>query len=85
MFTIWISSRFNVFPFQVQPKNFPNDVTVNARDVLHMLSDFKLINDRLSSKVVLQVLAADDPRVYDGDNCNVELEVFLPIHHVKSF
>lgn len=64
-------------PLRVPPKNFANDMTVNARDVLHMLSDFKLINDRLSSKVVLQVLAADDRRIYDGDNCNVELELTL--------
>ena len=46
-----------------------------GRDVLHMLSDFSLINDRLSTKVVLQTLASQDARIYGEEDCNLELEV----------
>lgn len=40
------------------------------------MQDLKLINDDLTAKHVIEVLAADDPNVADGEGCyNMELEV----------
>jgi len=40
------------------------------------IQDLKLINNDLTPKDVIQILAADDPNVADDDDCcNMELEV----------
>ena len=40
-----------------------------------MLKDYRLINDNLTPKRILEVLAADDSGAYDARDCNLELEV----------
>lgn len=40
-----------------------------------MLKDYRLINERLTSRRILEVLSADDPAAYDSETCNLELEV----------
>ena len=40
-----------------------------------MLKDYRLINERLTPKRILEVLSADDPMAYDHKDCNLELEV----------
>ena len=62
-------------PLRVPPKNFPADKTICARDVLHMMNDYKLLNERLTTKVAMQILAKQDRRIYDEEDCNLELEV----------
>ncbi|XP_075239226.1 radial spoke head 10 homolog B-like isoform X2 [Convolutriloba macropyga] len=64
-------------PLRVPPKHFPRDSTLCARDVLHMLSEYRLLNERLTTKAVMQILARQDSRIYDEEDCNLELELTL--------
>lgn len=56
-------------------KSPPHDHTLKMRDFLFMIKDYRLINERLTAKRILQVLSADDPAAYDSETCNLELEM----------
>ena len=53
----------------------PHEPTFKARQFLFMLTDYRLLNDNLSSKEVLRILASDDPHLAGDDFCNMELEM----------
>ncbi|XP_070270444.1 radial spoke head 10 homolog B [Myotis yumanensis] len=56
----------------------PHEPTMKMRHFLWMLKDFKMINKELTSTKFVEVIAEDNPFVYDGIDSNLELElVFL--------
>ncbi|XP_033125967.1 radial spoke head 10 homolog B-like [Anneissia japonica] len=56
-------------------KASPCDLSLTMREFLFMLNDYKLINDRLSPQMIIQILACDDPAAYDSVDYNLELEM----------
>ncbi|XP_028392873.1 radial spoke head 10 homolog B-like [Dendronephthya gigantea] len=58
----------------------PNIQCVNMRYMLWMLKDYGLINEGLSAKHVIDILASDDSRVIQDEFINLEVEVsFLEV------
>nr|KAF6481902.1 radial spoke head 10-like protein B [Molossus molossus] len=56
----------------------PHEPTMTMRHFLWVLKDFKMINKELTSTKFVEVIAQDNPFVYDGIDSNLELElVFL--------
>ncbi|XP_066129458.1 radial spoke head 10 homolog B-like [Saccopteryx bilineata] len=56
----------------------PHELTMKMRHFLWMLRDFKMINKELTATKFVEVIAEDNPFVYDGIDYNCELElVFL--------
>ncbi|XP_014405875.1 PREDICTED: radial spoke head 10 homolog B [Myotis brandtii] len=56
----------------------PHEPTMKMRHFLWMLKDFKMINKELTSTKFVEVIAEDNPFMYDGIDSNLELElVFL--------
>ncbi|XP_052776085.1 radial spoke head 10 homolog B-like isoform X2 [Mya arenaria] len=54
----------------------PNDAAFKMREFLYMIKDLKLINNDLTAKDVIEVMAKDDPNVSDGEGSyNLELEM----------
>ncbi|XP_006814467.1 radial spoke head 10 homolog B-like, partial [Saccoglossus kowalevskii] len=53
----------------------PYEPSLKMREFLFMLKDYRLINERLTPKLILEILAADNPAVYDGTDCNLQLEM----------
>ncbi|EDO30644.1 predicted protein, partial [Nematostella vectensis] len=53
----------------------PYEPTLKARQFLYMLNDYKLINEVLTPKEVIQILAQDNPHLAQEDFCNLELEL----------
>ncbi|XP_071962232.1 radial spoke head 10 homolog B-like [Antedon mediterranea] len=51
------------------------ELSLTMREFLFMLKDYKLINQRLSPKMIIQILAYDDPAAYDSEDYNLELEL----------
>ncbi|XP_072016085.1 radial spoke head 10 homolog B-like isoform X2 [Amphiura filiformis] len=56
-------------------KYAPYEPTLKMREFLFMLNDYRLINERLTPKRILEVLSADDPMAYDHKDCNLEIEM----------
>ena len=49
---------------------------MKMRQFLHILKDLKLLNDDLTAKAVINILAEGDPKVCDPDGAmNLEMEV----------
>ncbi|XP_042096645.1 radial spoke head 10 homolog B isoform X5 [Ovis aries] len=56
----------------------PHELTMNMRHFLWMLRSFKMINKELTATKFVEVIAEDNPSMYDGIDSNFELElVFL--------
>ncbi|CAK6446376.1 unnamed protein product [Pipistrellus nathusii] len=56
----------------------PHEPTMKMRHFLWMLKEFKMINKELTSTKFVEIIAEDNPFVYDGIDSNLELElVFL--------
>ncbi|XP_011789799.1 PREDICTED: radial spoke head 10 homolog B2-like [Colobus angolensis palliatus] len=56
----------------------PHEPTMKMRHFLWMLKDFKMINKELTAAVFMEVIAEDNPFIYDGIDSNFEPElVFL--------
>ncbi|XP_069425678.1 radial spoke head 10 homolog B isoform X2 [Ovis canadensis] len=56
----------------------PHELTMNMRHFLWMLQSFKMINKELTATKFVEVIAEDNPSMYDGIDSNFELElVFL--------
>ncbi|XP_065779865.1 radial spoke head 10 homolog B isoform X4 [Muntiacus reevesi] len=56
----------------------PHELTMNMRHFLWMLRNFKMINKELTATKFVEVIAEDNPSMYDGIDSNFELElVFL--------
>uniref|UniRef100_A0A8C6DSV4 Radial spoke head 10 homolog B2 n=1 Tax=Moschus moschiferus TaxID=68415 RepID=A0A8C6DSV4_MOSMO len=56
----------------------PHELTMNMRHFLWMLRSFKMINKELTATKFVEVIAEDNPSMYDGVDSNFELElVFL--------
>lgn len=53
----------------------PHDLILKMRRFLFILRDLGIIGKRLPASTVLQVLAEDDPAVYDDSSCNLEVEI----------
>ncbi|EPQ15906.1 Radial spoke head 10 like protein B [Myotis brandtii] len=53
----------------------PHEPTMKMRHFLWMLKDFKMINKELTSTKFVEVIAEDNPFMYDGIDSNLELEV----------
>ncbi|XP_071807191.1 radial spoke head 10 homolog B-like isoform X1 [Asterias amurensis] len=56
-------------------KHVPYEPTLKMREFLYMLKDYRLINETLTPKRILEVLSVDDPGAYDSHGCNLELEM----------
>uniref|UniRef100_A0A2K6RQL6 Radial spoke head 10 homolog B n=1 Tax=Rhinopithecus roxellana TaxID=61622 RepID=A0A2K6RQL6_RHIRO len=56
----------------------PHEPTMKMRHFLWMLKDFKMINKELTAAIFMEVIAEDNPFIYDGVDSNFEPElVFL--------
>nr|XP_030868696.2 radial spoke head 10 homolog B2 isoform X8 [Gorilla gorilla gorilla] len=56
----------------------PHEPTMKMRHFLWMLKDFKMINEELTAATFMEVIAEDNPFIYDGIDSNFEPElVFL--------
>uniref|UniRef100_A0A8I5U6F0 Uncharacterized protein n=1 Tax=Pongo abelii TaxID=9601 RepID=A0A8I5U6F0_PONAB len=56
----------------------PHEPTMKMRHFLWMLKDFKMINKELTAATFMEVIAEDNPFIYDGTDSNFEPElVFL--------
>ncbi|PNI14716.1 RSPH10B isoform 3, partial [Pan troglodytes] len=56
----------------------PHEPTMKMRHFLWMLKDFKMINKELTAATFMEVIAEDNPFIYDGIDSNFEPElVFL--------
>ncbi|KAK3611960.1 hypothetical protein CHS0354_011618 [Potamilus streckersoni] len=54
----------------------PQEQALKMRQFLFMIKDLKLINNDLTARHVIDILAEDDPNVADGEGCyNLELEM----------
>lgn len=53
----------------------PHEQTIKARQFLYMLNDYRLLNDNLTAKEVVQILASDEPQLAGHDFCNMEIEL----------
>ncbi|XP_077991620.1 radial spoke head 10 homolog B-like [Glandiceps talaboti] len=75
----YMDKCWEIFQSVCKPrKYYPHEPTLKMREFLFMVEDYNLINDRLTPKHILEILADDNPAVYDGEDCNLELEmVFL--------
>ncbi|PIK56756.1 putative radial spoke head 10-like B [Apostichopus japonicus] len=72
----YMDKCWQVYKSICTPSKFPpHDHTLKMRDFLFMLKDYRLINERLTSRRILEVLSADDPAAYDSETCNLELEM----------
>lgn len=54
------------------------------RKLLMILDELKLLNGKLlTAKEVVEIMATENPIVYDSENCyNLELEVRIPIFNL---
>lgn len=56
----------------------PYDSTLKMRDFIHLLNDYKLLNqNNLTTKVLVSILASDNLNVYDSTNDSYNLEFEL--------
>ncbi len=62
-------------------KEKPNDHTITMRMFLSILSQFKLIDSKtLSTREVIEILASDNPLVFDFDDAfNLDFEVCISL------
>ncbi|XP_078612753.1 radial spoke head 10 homolog B-like isoform X2 [Branchiostoma floridae x Branchiostoma japonicum] len=58
-----------------QRRHLPHEPSMKMRQFLWMMMDYKLLNETLTSGQVLRILSTDDPKVSDGEDCNLELEM----------
>lgn len=74
---VHLDQAYDVYQKLALPRKFkPKEPVIKMRQFLHMINDFKLINEDLTAKVVIGVLKSDDPNVADDDGCcNLELEM----------
>ncbi|XP_018420942.1 PREDICTED: radial spoke head 10 homolog B2-like [Nanorana parkeri] len=56
-------------------KSPPYEPTMTMRHFIWMMNDLKIINKDLTVTKIVEILAEDDPRVHDGDEMNLELEL----------
>ena len=55
---------------------------MKMRQFLHILKDLELLNDDLTAKAVINILAEGDPKVCDHDGAiNMEMEVRCVKHY----
>ncbi|XP_035138678.1 radial spoke head 10 homolog B isoform X5 [Callithrix jacchus] len=75
----YISKCWEIYLAYCRPSAAPpHELTMKTRHFLWMLKDFKMINKELTATKFLEVIAEDNPFIYDGIDSNLEPElVFL--------
>ncbi|XP_064232511.1 radial spoke head 10 homolog B isoform X2 [Aotus nancymaae] len=75
----YISKCWEIYLAYCRPRAAPpHELTMKTRYFLWMLKDFKMINKELTATKFLEVMAEDNPFIYDGIDSNLEPElVFL--------
>ncbi|XP_036168905.1 radial spoke head 10 homolog B [Myotis myotis] len=75
----YIDMCWEIYMAHCRPSTVPpHEPAMKMRHFLWMLKDFKMINKELTSTKFVEVIAEDNPFMYDGIDCNLELElVFL--------
>ncbi|XP_032122384.1 radial spoke head 10 homolog B isoform X5 [Sapajus apella] len=75
----YISKCWEIYLAYCRPRAAPpHELTMKTRHFLWMLKDFKMINKELTAPKFLEVIAEDNPFIYDGIDSNLEPElVFL--------
>ena len=72
----YMSKSWDIFCGQCTPNiHYPHEPIFRARQFLFMLHDFHLINQVLTPKEVLNILAMDNPDLAQDDFYNLELEM----------
>ena len=63
------------------------DWSITIRKLLMILDELKLLNGKLlTAKEVVEIMATENPIVYDSENCyNLELEVGIPDFYIICF
>ncbi|XP_052066462.1 radial spoke head 10 homolog B-like [Mytilus californianus] len=74
---VHMDQAYEVYQSISEPRKYaPKEPVLKMRQFLYMLKEFKLINNDLTPKAIIQVLTSDDPNVSDGEGCcNLELEM----------
>ncbi|XP_074640296.1 radial spoke head 10 homolog B-like [Tubulanus polymorphus] len=74
---VHVDQAYEVYKSLCTPtKRNPNEKTLNMRQFLFMLKDYKLINEDLTAKAIVNTLATDDCSIKDGEGAiNLELEM----------
>ncbi|XP_075421174.1 radial spoke head 10 homolog B-like [Tenrec ecaudatus] len=75
----YIDKCWEIYVVYCRPNELPpGELTMKMRYFLWMLKDFKMINKELTATKFVEVLAKENPFIYDGVDSNFELElVFL--------
>ncbi|KAM5213695.1 radial spoke head 10 homolog B isoform 2-T5 [Hipposideros larvatus] len=75
----YIDKSWEIYTAHCRPNAAPpHELTMKMRHFLWMLKDFKMINKELTATKFVEVIAEDNPFIYDGSDSNFELElVFL--------
>ncbi|KAK3716085.1 hypothetical protein QZH41_019631 [Actinostola sp. cb2023] len=72
----YVQKSWDIFIGKCHPSPCsPHEPTFKAREFLYMLNEFKLLNDILTPKDVIQILSRDSPHLAQEDFCNLELEM----------
>ncbi|XP_035138685.1 radial spoke head 10 homolog B isoform X9 [Callithrix jacchus] len=71
----YISKCWEIYLAYCRPSAAPpHELTMKTRHFLWMLKDFKMINKELTATKFLEVIAEDNPFIYDGIDSNLEPE-----------
>ncbi|XP_032122385.1 radial spoke head 10 homolog B isoform X6 [Sapajus apella] len=71
----YISKCWEIYLAYCRPRAAPpHELTMKTRHFLWMLKDFKMINKELTAPKFLEVIAEDNPFIYDGIDSNLEPE-----------
>lgn len=72
----YFPKSYAVYELWTQPRKLPpHDQSFDMRKMLWMLKDYNLIDQNLSAKEVIKILARDDPRVEQDGFINLEIEI----------
>nr|XP_014345348.1 PREDICTED: radial spoke head 10 homolog B isoform X2 [Latimeria chalumnae] len=77
--SLYINKCWEIYKLYCTPnRKPPKEPTMKMRRFVWMLRDFNLVTKELTASKILEILAQDNPAVYDGIDTNLELEmVFL--------
>lgn len=72
----YIEKSWDIFNGLCIPNKFaPYEPAFKARQFLFMLNEYKLFNNALTPKEVIEILSKDNPHLAQADFCNLELEI----------
>lgn len=72
----YMIKAYDIYQMVCKKRKSMGDSSITMRAFVNVLNDFKMIDKKLKTKDVVEVLAADNQLVYDSDNAyNLEFEI----------